>query len=232
MKKLFVCAAALGLFAFLPASAQNNDHRGDKHNAASEAGRPAPSAARQNDKGHAAVPQNGRTMSGGTQAKPAAVHRDMNKGPAAQPARTRDANHQNTPMAKTQANRLFSAPGNAHQNPPARATANKERNNSGWSGNAAEHRPDINSMRQNMQATRKFHGGNYRAPQGYQYRHWSYGERLPRGYFARDYWISDFLMYGLFAPPSNLVWVRVGDDALLIDQENGDIVQVRYGVFY
>jgi Ni/Co efflux regulator RcnB len=87
-------------------------------------------------------------------------------------------------------------------------------------------------MRRNMQAPKHFHSGNYNAPQGYQYRHWSYGERLPRGYFARDYWISDFSMFGLFAPPSYLVWVRVGDDALLIDRDSGEIVQVRYGVFY
>ena len=83
-----------------------------------------------------------------------------------------------------------------------------------------------------MRATKQFHGGSYSAPQGYQYRHWSYGERLPHDYFARNYWIANFMIYGLFAPPSDLIWVRVGDDALLIDQESGDIVQVRYGVFY
>jgi Ni/Co efflux regulator RcnB len=229
MRKLLLCAAALGFLACVPVSAQNNDHRGDKHDAAaSNPGRAAPGL-RQNDKGHAVVPQNGRTMPGGTQAKPAAVHRDINNGPAAQPARTR-----------------------GNQNPPARATANGARNNNGWSGNTqgrqpaiksqqrdqewsgntAGHRPDFNSMRQNMQATKRFHGGSYRAPQGYQYRHWSFGERLPRGYYDRNYWIGDFLMFGLFAPPSDLVWVRVGNDALLIDRESGEIVQVRYGVFY
>ena len=74
--------------------------------------------------------------------------------------------------------------------------------------------------------------GDYRAPQGYQARHWSYGGRLPRSYFVRDYWITDFLMFGLFAPPPDLIWVRVGNDALLVDEYSGDIVQVDYGVFY
>jgi len=235
MKKLLICAAALGLFAAVPASAQDNDHHGDKHNAAaSEAGRAAPSAnSRQNDKGRAAVPQNDRTKTGDTHAKPVAVHQEMNKGSVAQPARTRDAgNHQNGPAAKTPANRFLPASGDVRQGAPDRSMAGSARNNPGLSGNAQGRQSDLNAMRRNMQATRKFHGGSYRAPQGYQYRHWSYGERLPRGYYTRDYWISDFLMFGLFSPPSNLVWVRVGDDALLIDRDSGDIVQVRYGVFY
>lgn len=83
-----------------------------------------------------------------------------------------------------------------------------------------------------MQSARRFHGNSYNAPQGYQYRHWSYGERLPRGYFVRSYWLTSFMMYDLFAPPDGLVWVRVGNDALLIDEETGAIVQVRYDVFY
>jgi len=213
MKKLLICAAALGLFAAVPVSAQDNDHHGDKHNAAAS--------------------QTGHGTAGDTHAKPATVHRDMNKGPAAQPARTRDAgNHQNGPAAGTPANRFLPASGDVRQGAPDRSMAGNARNNTGRSGNAQGRQSDLNSMRRNMQATQKFHGGSYRAPQGYQYRHWSYGERLPRGYYTRDYWISDFLMFGLFAPPSNLVWVRVGDDALLIDRDSGDIVQVRYGVFY
>ena len=35
--------------------------------------------------------------------------------------------------------------------------------------------------------------------------------------------------YGLFTPPG-LIWVRYDDDALLIDQYTGEILQVRYDV--
>jgi Ni/Co efflux regulator RcnB len=227
MRKLFICAAALGFLTCVPASAQNNGHRGDKHDAASpNSGRAAP-AMRQNDKGHVAMPQNGRAMTGGKQANPVAAHQGMNKSSAAQPARTRSK--QNMPAAAKPADRFHPAAGSSQGRQPAIKSQQK---NQGWSGNSAGHRSDFNSMRRNMQASRKFHGGSYRAPQGYQYRHWSFGERLPRGYYDRNYWIGDFLMYGLFAPPSDLVWVRVGNDALLIDRESGDIVQVRYGVFY
>ena len=159
---------------------------------------------------------------------------------------------QTTPAANNSTTRYLPTSGGAHPGPQGHSTADKGQNNAGWSGNTANHQPaansrqgytgspgnaaghqtDISSMRRNMQAPKHFHSGNYRAPQGYQVRHWSYGERLPRGYFARNYWISDFLMFGLFEPPSYLVWVRVGDDALLIDRDSGEIVQVRYGVFY
>jgi Ni/Co efflux regulator RcnB len=248
MKKLFLCAAALGLFMSVPVSAQNNDHRdNNKRDAAtSHEDRGSPSdGTRKNDKG--------RSTTGDIQTKSVGVHKDMNGGGAAGPARTKSVEtRQNMPAANTSANRHLPASGDIHPNPQARSTTDKTRNsfgmsgnakggqpvvnphqgNSGWSCNTAGNKANINSLRHNMQAAQRFHSGDYRRPQGYQYRHWSYGDRLPRGYFVRNYWISDFLMFGLFAPPYGLVWVRVGDDALLIDQESGDIVQVRYGVFY
>ncbi len=91
---------------------------------------------------------------------------------------------------------------------------------------------DLPTLRRNVQAPLHFHAGDYRPPQGYEPRHWSYGERLPRFYFVRDYWILDYFMYALFSPPDGYIWVRVGDDALLIDEETGEIVRVVYGVFY
>jgi Ni/Co efflux regulator RcnB len=72
----------------------------------------------------------------------------------------------------------------------------------------------------------------YRGPSGYSYRRWHYGDRLPRAYYARNFWLTNFVIYGLFAPPPGLIWVRYGPDALLIDQYTGEIVQVRYNVFY
>jgi Ni/Co efflux regulator RcnB len=90
----------------------------------------------------------------------------------------------------------------------------------------------VMALQRNVQASRRFQAAAYRPPQGYVSRQWSYGQRLPGSYFARDYWISNYLAYALFAPPPGLVWVRVGYDALLIDQYTGDIIQVDYGVFY
>ena len=55
---------------------------------------------------------------------------------------------------------------------------------------------------------------------------------LPVAFWARDYWLTDFNEYDLPPPPFGAVWVRVGDDALLIDQDSGEIIEVDYGVFY
>jgi Ni/Co efflux regulator RcnB len=55
---------------------------------------------------------------------------------------------------------------------------------------------------------------------------------LPAIYWGHDYWITDFLAFGLFAPPTGYVWVRYGPDALLIDQYTGEVIQVDYDAFY
>jgi Ni/Co efflux regulator RcnB len=48
----------------------------------------------------------------------------------------------------------------------------------------------------------------------------------------QDYWLTDFYDFGLTPPPPGTVWVRYGDDALLIDEYNGEVIQVAYNVFY
>jgi Ni/Co efflux regulator RcnB len=90
----------------------------------------------------------------------------------------------------------------------------------------------VAKFRRNIVAVHRFHAGPYRAPAGWRYRRWVFGERLPAIYFARPYWITDFLAFELVAPPDGYVWVRYGPDAVLIDQYTGEIVQVNYGVFY
>lgn len=79
---------------------------------------------------------------------------------------------------------------------------------------------------------RRFHHGAFHWPHGYHYRRWSYGEFLPNIFFATNYWLNDWRVYGLYAPPPGLVWVRHGPDALLVDRYTGEIVRVRYNVFY
>ncbi len=227
MKKFVICAAALGLFAFTPLSAQSNEHRGEEHGAPAHANNAHPAgASRQEQRGPAATPQNrqGPAMRTETHGNAGNAHPTMNRGAV------RAAAPQNTP------NNFLPGSGDVRQTPHG----GRGQNDVSRPGNAMQtrqatgnaNRPALNAYRRNIQAPQKFHSGSYRAPQGYSYRHWSYGETLPRGYYARNYWISDFLTFGLFAPPADLIWVRVGNDALLIDRYSGDIVQVRYGVFY
>jgi len=85
---------------------------------------------------------------------------------------------------------------------------------------------------QNFRASQRFRAGPYRRPPGYFARRWSWGQTLPSFFWTREYWLTDFYDYGLPPPPYGAIWVRVGDDALLIDQYTGEIIEVDYGVFY
>jgi len=93
---------------------------------------------------------------------------------------------------------------------------------------------NINIYRRNITSPRRYrYHTSYRFPSGYYYRRFHYGQRLPVIFWRdRDYWLLDYIAFGLFAPPPGYVWVRYGPDALLIDTYTGEIIQVRYDVFY
>lgn len=78
----------------------------------------------------------------------------------------------------------------------------------------------------------RYRGSVWIAPSGYYYRPWRYGETLPRGWYEREYWVSDWWSYGLAEPPYGYEWVRVGRDVVLIDIYSGRIVQVVRLVFW
>lgn len=90
---------------------------------------------------------------------------------------------------------------------------------------------NISTYRRTVVAQRHFRGPEWRAPHDYRYRRWNLGERLPAEFFIRDFWLADFATYELVAPPDGYVWVRYGPDALLIDEDTGEVIQVVYGVF-
>jgi Ni/Co efflux regulator RcnB len=85
--------------------------------------------------------------------------------------------------------------------------------------------------RANIQAPRRFHIAAYVRPPGWYQHRWTFGERLPRAFFASEFFIADFGAYGLLAPWDGYEWVRYGDDALLIDLDTGEVIRVEYGLF-
>ena len=88
-------------------------------------------------------------------------------------------------------------------------------------------------MRRAFTASRRFQVGAYVRPSGFYVHHWTFGEFLPVFFFADStYWILDWGDFYLEAPPPGTIWVRVGDDALLIDQFTGEVIIVEYGIFY
>jgi len=113
-----------------------------------------------------------------------------------------------------------------------RSNFNRPNSNGDFRGDRGRH--DFSNFRnfhQNFRAERRFRGPSYRRPPGYYARRWSWGQVLPSFFWTRDYWLTDYYDYDL-PPPYGAVWVRVGDDALLIDQDSGEIIEVDYGVFY
>jgi Ni/Co efflux regulator RcnB len=92
----------------------------------------------------------------------------------------------------------------------------------------------LRSFHRNFTAPRRFQFGRaYNRPNGWYAHRWVYGERLPGGWYGRDYWIGDYASFGLIDPPDDgYQWVRSGDDALLVDTDTGEVLQVEYGVFY
>jgi len=78
----------------------------------------------------------------------------------------------------------------------------------------------------------RFRGGFYRPPSGFYARSWVFGDILPYGWYGSQYYIDDWWTYGLPIPPAGYEWVRIGDDAALVDTFNGRIVQVVYDLFW
>jgi len=81
-------------------------------------------------------------------------------------------------------------------------------------------------------APRRYRVAPYRRPSGFYERRWTFGEFLPAAFWAASYWLNDFNRYDLPPPPYGTVWVRYGNDALLVDRDTGEVISVRYGMFY
>ena len=99
----------------------------------------------------------------------------------------------------------------------------------GW--NSRPQTVDHAAYEHNFRAARTFHIGPYHRPSGWHAHVWTHGEILPRAYWAPQYILSDYWLFALEVPPAGYEWVRDGSDALLINIDTGEILQVEYGVF-
>ena len=79
-------------------------------------------------------------------------------------------------------------------------------------------------------ARRSFAGPRYIGPRGYRYARYSYGQRLPSGYWGGSYYV-DYAPYGLAPPPRGYRWNRVGNDVYLVSITNGLIAEAVYSLF-
>jgi len=99
----------------------------------------------------------------------------------------------------------------------------------GWNARPAV--IDRAAYQHNYQAARSFRVGPYHRPPGFVARHWGYGQILPRAYWAAPYILADYWLFALEVPPGGCEWVRVGNDALLVNVATGEVLQAEYGVF-
>lgn len=90
---------------------------------------------------------------------------------------------------------------------------------------------DRGAYQHNFQAARTYHIGVYQRPHGWVAHRWAYGQVLPRAYWAAPYILADYWLFGLEIPPAGFEWVRDDTDAILVNVQTGQILQVEYGVF-
>jgi len=99
----------------------------------------------------------------------------------------------------------------------------------GW--NARPSTADRGAYQHNYQAARSFKIGPYHRPPGWSAHRWGFGEILPRAYWGPQFILADYWLFALEVPPTGYEWVRDGNDALLVNTDSGEILQVEYGVF-
>jgi Ni/Co efflux regulator RcnB len=78
----------------------------------------------------------------------------------------------------------------------------------------------------------RYRAGLFRYPPGYAYRRWAAGQSLPLLFMSSAYYFTNYSVLGLDPPPYGYQWIRYGPDVMLVNNRNGEILDVVYGVFY
>ncbi len=111
-------------------------------------------------------------------------------------------------------------------------------------GNVREAREDRRELREDRRETREdwrdyrrshrnvYHRSAYVAPRGYRYRRVTVGANLDRAFWGSRYRIGNYATYRLPYPGRNRVYVRYGNDVLLINARNGRVIRVYDRFFW
>lgn len=232
--RLFVSAALLALIAASPALADRHDKDNPSNDSSPRPSREAPPPREHQAPVQSVAPGGG--MGGGR-------HEQGTASPAVAPtgggmAGTRHRTRTDTgATGPTMSGSRRDVAPNTMMRPSRRGTAIAPSGTmaprGGSIGTGAHvHNHAFDSMRRAFSAPRRFRAGVYVRPSGWYYHRWTYGEFLPVFFFSRNYWILDWEDFALDDPPPGTVWVRYGNDALLIDEYTGEVIEVVYGIFY
>lgn len=93
-----------------------------------------------------------------------------------------------------------------------------------------DRRYDWHSYRQHHGS--RYHVGNYHDPFGWGYAPFYAGWRLWPAYYAQSYWIADPWEYRLPPAPPGTRWIRYYNDAILVDEWSGEVLDVIQGFFW
>ena len=79
----------------------------------------------------------------------------------------------------------------------------------------------------------RYRMGDYYWPRGYSNDIWLIGAWLPAAFFLDTrYQLVEYWRFGLYEPPFGTHWIRVGADALLVDDFNGEVLDAIYDLFW
>jgi Ni/Co efflux regulator RcnB len=83
----------------------------------------------------------------------------------------------------------------------------------------------------NGQVFQPFNASPYQWPRGVKPRRFKTGDLLPRTLRVLDYVLSNWPDFGLDDPGPDYEWIRCGTDLLLIDPNDGEVMDAAYNAF-
>ena len=91
---------------------------------------------------------------------------------------------------------------------------------------------DSTRWRHTYHATTRYRASRYVYPSGWYMRVWSFGDVLPhRSWYSQSYYL-DWWRYNLPRPPIGTEWIRMHDDAVLVDIWRGRVLAVYHDLFW
>ncbi|PEQ10208.1 hypothetical protein B2G71_23575 [Novosphingobium sp. PC22D] len=180
--------------------------------------------------------QEQRSQTRRTQAPQSGVERQSSQGQRSQLSKNQRQQGQNEPQRSQQKSPRESGQPGRRDDPAIQTYPGQDSYRRGTRPPLVQRRHDgsrdRDTYRHTYRADKKYYIKPYVRPRGWYLRNWIIGDILPPLFWARNYWIVSYWLYDLPIPPDGCIWVRYGDDALLIDEHTGEIIQVIYDIFY
>ncbi len=85
--------------------------------------------------------------------------------------------------------------------------------------------------RKTVTSKKHYEAAAYVAPEGYTVTRYSLGQRVPTVVLHSGSVMNNYTDYALVAPPNGLTWIRIGNDAFLVEGNTGEVVQADYDLF-